>query len=181
LYGSGGQAVYGQKQKAIIFLTPPEAPEKAINPSPTNASTSVTLDQATISWEDGGNADTFDVYYGPDADNLSLVSSAQAGTSFTIFEQDYGSPFDYEINRAWRIDSTNQYGTTTGDVWTFTTMTFDQIRTSYRLIDGGSGSGPFDSPPGVQGTDWEWTGENNIITVRRLLAAAKDAIWYESI
>jgi hypothetical protein len=91
------------------------SPTKATNPSPTDANTSVTLDQATISWTDGGGADTFDVYYGTVSGSLTKVSTAQAGTSFTVTGITDGSPYSYLSVRYWRIDSTNDAGTTTGD------------------------------------------------------------------
>jgi hypothetical protein len=118
-------------------------PTKATSPSPLNAADDVTLDQATISWTDGGGADTFNVYYGTSSGSLSLVSSTQAGTSFSLTTY---LPYTYSVTRYWRIDSTNSYGTTTGDEWSFTTIVFDQPQVSYRLISGGSGDGPYDDP-----------------------------------
>lgn len=156
-------------------------PSKPINPTPTDAAADVTLDQATITWEDGGNADTYDVYYGDTSGDLTLVSSGQAGLSFTIQDITLGSPFDYLITRYWRVDAINDAGTTTGDEWSFISIAFDQIRVSYRLISGGNGRGPYDSPPGVQGTDWEYTGESNMTTIKRLVAVADSKVWYGSI
>lgn len=156
------------------------APTKAKTPAPVNTATNVTLDQATLTWEDGGGADTYNVYYGDTSGSLSLVSSAQAGTSLTVTGITLGSPYDYVVTRYWRIDSTNAAGTTTGDEWSFTTINFDQLRVTYELISGGSGNGPYDIPtPGVEGTDFRYTGENNMITVRKLVAAANDKIWIE--
>ncbi|KKN05684.1 hypothetical protein LCGC14_1084830 [marine sediment metagenome] len=163
------------------FTTAGVAPEKPINPIPTDAAADVTLDQATITWEDGGNADTYNVYYGDTLGNLTLVSSGQVGLSFTIQDITLGSPFDYLITRYWRVDAVNAFGTTTGDEWSFVSIAFDQIRVSYRLISGGNGQGPYDSPPGVQGTDWEYTGESNMITIKKLIAAANNTIWIEDI
>ncbi|KKL18436.1 hypothetical protein LCGC14_2475540 [marine sediment metagenome] len=156
-------------------------PEKPINPTPTDAAADVTLDQATITWEDGGRATSYDVYYGDTSGSLTLVSSGQAGLSFTVDGITLGSPFDYLITRYWRIDAVNASGTTTGDEWSFVSIAFDQIRVSYRLISGGNGQGPYDSPPGVQGTDWEYTGESNMITIKKLIAAANNTIWIEDI
>ena len=96
-------------------------PTKAENPSPTNNATEVDFSGLQISWSDGGNADTFDVYVGTTG-NPTLVSSAQAGTTYTttltelttIFGQ---SPIDQIIY--WRVDATNAEGTTVGDEWNF--------------------------------------------------------------
>ena len=174
-------------------------PTKAENPLPTDANTSVTLDQATISWDDGGGADTFDVYYGTESGNLTKVSTAQAGESFTITGITDGSPLDYLSVRYWRIDSTNADGTTTGDEWTFTTFRFDPpVQTYfnpekgpggkwyyYLLIDfdGDYGDHPWDG--GVEDTDWSYRPlgyePNFIATVRKLVSAANSKIWFEDV
>ena len=157
-----------------------EVPTKAENPAPTDTASDVTLDQATLTWEDGGGADTYNVYYGDTSGNLTLVSEGQVGTSLTVTGITLGSPYGYVTTRYWRIDSINDIGTTTGDEWSFTTIGFHRLRVSYELISGGSGNGPYDTPtPGVEGTDFRYTGENNMITVRRLVAAANNKIWIE--
>ena len=79
----------------------------------------------------------------------------------------------------WRVDTANSFGATTGIEWEFSTPAFKQPKTSYILIGGGSGAGPYDYPPGAEGVDWNWTGGNNMISVRRLVAAAYNKIWIE--
>ena len=172
----------------------PTSPTKAENPSPTDTNTSVTLDQATISWDDGGGADTFDVYYGTVSGSLSLVSLTQAGTSFTVTGVTDGSPYTYLSTRYWRINSTNVAGTTTGDEWSFTTIRLDPPTPTrfypvtgqyyYLLIqsDGTYGDLP---GVGVENTDYVFLAAgyeaNFIATNRRLVAAAENKIWYEAI
>jgi len=153
-------------------------PGKPTNPSPTDTGTDITLDETPLSWDasDPG-ADTYEVYFRESGDDWELVGTAQAGVEWTI---DFGI-LAYGTTYEWRIDATNIYGTTTGDTWSFDTIDYDQIRISYRLISGGSGAGPYDDPPGTEGTDWAWTGENTMLTVKRLVAAANSKIWYESI
>ncbi len=167
-------------------------PTKANTPAPTNANTSVTLDQATITWVDGGDADTFNVYYGTTSGNLTLVSSTQAGTSFTVTGVTNGSPYAYLSVRYWRIDSTNIAGTTTGDEWTFTTLRFKPPEVIYiysgqyyRLLidsDGNYGAHP---PVGVENTDYVYLAAgyeaNFVATNRRLVSAADNKIWIEDI
>ena len=106
-------------------------PEKAITPGPTNANEAVELDQEDLTWVDGGlgeanEATHFSVYYGTTSGALTLVSSGQAAgvasNLFTVWGIGDGSPYDYEVTRYWRIDSTNGAGTTTGDEWMFTTL-----------------------------------------------------------
>ena len=152
-------------------------PGKPTTPSPSDATSSITLDETPLSWVDGGNTDTYEVYFREQGDSWVLVGTAQAGLTWTI---DFGI-LAYGTTYEWRIDATNVYGTTTGDTWSFDTISYNQIRVSYRLISGGNGNGPYDSPSGVQGTDWEYTGESNMTTIKRLIAAANSTIWYESI
>ena len=169
----------------ILFETwgNPLVPGKPTNPSPTNAASSITLDETPLSWDASDPAaDTYEVYFREQGDSWVQVGSAQAGVSWTI---DFGT-LAYGTTYEWRIDATNDTGTTTGDTWTFDTIDFDQIRVSYRLISGGNGYGPYDfdaggNPQGTEGTDWAWTGENTMLTVKRLVAAANSKIWYESI
>ncbi len=172
-------------------LTPPT---KAENPAPTDTNASVTLDQATITWDDGGGADTYNVYYGTSSGDLSLVSAAQAGESFIVTDITDGSPFEYLSSRFWRIDSTNGDGTTTGDEWSFTTIrlkppgkTYFYTITGqyYKLLVQSDGS--LGDPPGmgVENTDYVFLAAgyeaNFVATNRRLVAAAENRIWYEDI
>ena len=164
----------------ILFETwgNPLIPGKPTNPSPADTVSSITLDESPLSWDASDPAaDTYEVYFRESGDDWELVGVAQAGVEWTI---DFGT-LAYETTYEWRIDATNDTGTTTGDTWTFDTIDFDQLRISYRLISGGSGSGPYDSPPGTQGTDWEYTGENNMLTVKKLVVAANNKIWHEDI
>lgn len=142
------------------------SPTKATNPTPADAASNVTLDQATIAWDDGGGSDTYNVYYGVSSGNLSLVSSAQVGTSFNLAAY---LPFAYNVTRYWRIDSTNAQGTTTGDEWSFSTIAFAPVLPTGVTLDGSG------NPTGTA------TGENNIVTIRRWVAAANNKIWYEDL
>lgn len=143
-------------------------PNKPINPTPTNAATNVTLHQTIISWEDGGGATSYNVYYGVNEAGLTLVSSGQAGLSFTVWGITNGSPYDYSTSRTWRIDAVNEAGTTTGNVWSFTTISlkFPQPGSS-----GGEGGGMPDGSP---------SGANNMLTIKRFVAIAANKLWFES-
>jgi len=140
-------------------------PTKAKNPTPTDTNSDVVLSQNSITWEDGGGADTFDVYYGTTSGDLVLVSSAQAGTSFVLWGATNGSPFDYVVTRYWRIDSTNEAGTTTGDEWSFTTMSL-----TYPTPN------PPDPDPYPPGHTFD---PNFLKTTTRLICAGNDQLWYE--
>jgi len=82
----------------------------------------------------------------------------------------------------WRIDSVNDDGVTEGDEWYFATIVFYPPIPSWNPVDGGNGQGPpgVDDPPGIEGTDWVWSGLNNMITIRRLVAVAKGTLYYET-
>ncbi len=151
------------------LVGPDPLPSKPTNPTPSNTASDVTLDQATVIWEDGGGATSYDVYYGEDSGSLSLISAGQVGLSFTITGIDYGSPFEYITSRAWRIDAVNDAGTTTGDVWTFTSIAFGPPLPTGVTLDGSG------NPTGTP------TGESGMTTLRRLIAAANNKIWYEQI
>lgn len=100
----------------VNYGTAASPPTKATNPTPANSAT-VDFSDRTLSWDDGGGSDTYNVYVGPQG-SLSLVSSAQAGTSKVVDTGDV--PWGVDVY--WRIDSTNAQGTTTGDTWSFTTL-----------------------------------------------------------
>ncbi len=145
-----------------------------VSPTPTGV-TDITLDETPLGWNASDPAaDTYEIYFRESGDAWTLVGVAQAGLTWAI---EFGT-LGYETTYEWRIDATNIYGTTTGDTWSFDSLVFDEPRISYVLISGGSGAGPYDG--GVEGTDWSWTGLNNMITVRRLVAAARNKIFYET-
>jgi len=178
-------------------------PSKATTPAPANTATDVTLDQATITWVNGGNTDTYDVYYGTSAaavaaadttDETGIYIGNQAGTSLTVTGITSGSPYAYLTSRYWRIDSVNAGGTTTGDAWSFTTLRFSPptvtyfysaIGQYYQLLiqeDGTYGDPP---PIGVEDTDYVYLAAgyvpNFIKTTRKLVGVANSKVWVEDI
>ena len=110
----------GRDCRAIVYGDA-GSPSKPTNPTPVNNATEVDFSDFTLSWEDGGNADTYNVYIG-ETGSLTSVSSTQAGVSYITnlseLETIYAvSPIDQKIY--WRVDATNNAGTTTGDEWNF--------------------------------------------------------------
>jgi len=126
----------------------PDPPDKATNPSPANTATGVSLNQATLTWTQGVGADTEEVFFGPSGSMVSVQDGI--GTTFDL--SDY-IPFPYGTVYQWRIDSTNDDGTTTGDTWSFTTITL--------------------SPPVIT--------EGSYQVIKRLCACAENRFWYEDI
>ncbi len=98
----------------IEFTTaaPPPPPDQATNPSPADGATDVSVD-ADLSWTAGSGATSHDVYFG-DTTSPPFVQN-QAGTTY-----DPGT-LDEVTTYYWRIDEVGDGGTTTGDVWSFTT------------------------------------------------------------
>jgi hypothetical protein len=90
-------------------------PSKATSPGPDNEATGVSINKA-LSWSDGGGATSFDVYLGTD----STPDSGELKGNQTSYSYNTGT-LDYSTTYYWRIDAKNLYGTTTGDVWYFTT------------------------------------------------------------
>jgi hypothetical protein len=62
---------------------------------------------------------TYDVYFGP-AGNMTLRSEGQVGAAWNIpaGELVYGQEYE------WKIDTVSEYGTTYGQVWSFTAVIF---------------------------------------------------------
>jgi O-glycosyl hydrolase len=90
----------------------PQPPDKATSPSPSNGATGVNITQ-DLSWTAGARATSHDVYFGTTSPGTYRVN--QTGTSF-----DTGTMAN-NTRYYWRIDEKNAGGTTTGDVWSFTT------------------------------------------------------------
>jgi len=138
-----------------------------VSPTPTGV-TDITLDETPLEWAAGDPAgDTYEVYFSIQGDDWETVpvGEAQAGLTWAIAFGLLG----YGIEYSWRIDATNEYGTTEGTVWTFTAMAFaPPLPTGVTLDAEGE-------PTGTP------TGESGMVTVRRLVVAANDKIWYEDI
>ena len=99
-------------------IPPSPMPEKAVNPSPVNSATGINFNQATLSWTDGGTgehaATSFAVYIGLHNDESMVCVASGVATSVPINTLMIPTLF------YWRVDSTNENGTTSGDTWTFT-------------------------------------------------------------
>jgi len=93
----------------------PPLPGQATNPSPADGATNVSVD-ADLSWTAGDYADSHDVYFGTNP-------TPGAGEFIRNQTETTYNPGTMAINTTyyWRIDEKNETGTTTGDVWSFTT------------------------------------------------------------
>jgi len=157
----GGERDSRDEDGYYSFTTGDGTPSKPTNPTPADAASDIVLSTDEVTWDDGGGSDDYDVYFGPTG-SMTLRESGQVGTTWDI-------PFEvllYETSYSWRIDATNAYGTTTGDTWSFDTIVF------YPPVPSGEVSGA----GGEHGGEG---GKNNMVTVKRLVAAANNTIFFE--
>ncbi|GGA84319.1 hypothetical protein GCM10008015_26420 [Flavobacterium palustre] len=94
------------------------APTKAAHPNPANESYFLELpvQNFNLAWTSTIDATHYSVYFGTDPENLTKLADVPYSehSSFQI-------PTDLtsRVYYYWRVDATNDYGTTTGDVWSF--------------------------------------------------------------
>ncbi len=101
--------------RLTIDYTIPNPPSKARYPSPSNGATNQSINVDT-SWSNGGGATSYNVYFGTDSTPDS--SEYKGNTPDTTYNP--GTLLEGKTYY-WRIDAKNSDGTTTGDVWQFTT------------------------------------------------------------
>lgn len=89
-------------------------PDQVTSPDPTNGATDIPITQQ-LGWASAIGATSYDVYF----DDFSPPTTFKANVSSTSYNP--GS-LDYSETYYWQIDSKNNDGTTTGNVWSFTTM-----------------------------------------------------------
>ncbi|MHC4737394.1 MAG: LamG-like jellyroll fold domain-containing protein, partial [Planctomycetota bacterium] len=99
----------------FIEITPAtvEPPGQATNPSPSNSATGVSI-TADLSWTADANATSHDVYFG-----TTSPGTSQGNQTATTFDT---GTMSNNTTYYWRIDEVNAGGTTTGTVWSFTTI-----------------------------------------------------------
>ncbi len=117
-YGGSGTVnidynVTNPGKTTVTASTSSSPPEQAANPSPANSATGVNI-TVDLSWAAGSGATSHDVYFG--TTSPGTFRGNQAGTTF-----DTGTMAN-STTYYWRIDEKNAYGTTTGVVWSFTTV-----------------------------------------------------------
>lgn len=126
--------VSGACDEAFCLRCAPEPPAKATNPSPAMDADGVHTDLSDaavvgkLSWTPDEGAESHDVYFGTAPDALVFKANV-TGSSFDPGELLANT--DYY----WRIDSKNEAGSTTGDVWHFKTgisLTISPIRATNR-------------------------------------------------
>ena len=147
-----------------VYESEETLPGKPVNPTPEDEGSGVTLHGRTVSWESGGNTDTYNVYYGTLSGFLELVEGGVEDVSTDLIEGNFDH---YGEAYYWRVDAVNENGITTGDEWYFTTLIF---KTPY-----GGWWYPDEDDPG-----WEYA-DFNFTVKKRLVATAKNTFYYEDI
>ena len=108
---------------AIASLTTapiPSAPEKPTTPNPVNGFNFVELTggNLTLKWLGSANTTTYAVYFGTDSSNLGKL----ADVAYSVSSSYQVTGLNANTNYFWRIEATNNKGTTASDIWTFKTI-----------------------------------------------------------
>jgi hypothetical protein len=102
----------------ISTLTVVGQPGQVLNPVPADGQGNI-VPFTKLYWEDGlgGIPDQYTVYFGTDNPPTNIVNGD------IVYDKIYTLPAElqYETQYYWRIDATNQYGTTVGQIWQFIT------------------------------------------------------------
>jgi hypothetical protein len=110
----GGDGIVQHLDRAVMFekwLTSP--PSQATGPNPGDGAMNVHT-TADLNWAAGPDVTSYDVYFG--TSNPGMFKGNQIASTF-----DPGI-MAYSTRYYWRIDTVNSYGTTSGKVWSFSTM-----------------------------------------------------------
>jgi len=147
---NGGWTLYADKELWFKEYGDPGGASKPVNPTPSDTDTGISINLSELSWESGGDTDAYDVYFNTGS-GLVQISSNQIETSIDV--SDF-LPLTYGAEYSWRVDAVNNdYGTVTGDVWTFTALVF----------------APPIAATGIKKRE------------KRLVAMAENRFWYEDI
>lgn len=108
------------------FTTVPNLPGLATGPDPADNATGISLD-TDLSWTGPGDADNYTVFFGTSS---TLTATDCLGVvSVETYNLDLLKP---NTHYYWRIDTNNITGTTTGEVWDFTTVGISGAVAGYR-------------------------------------------------
>src|SRR4029079_3341021 len=120
----------GTTTGTVVSFTTLPLPGAANAPSPANGATGVGI-TASLSWTAGSNATSHDVGFG--TTNPPAFIQNQAGTSYTPPTMTPNTTY------FWRIDEKNSSGTTTGTVWSFTTLPLPGLASAPSPANGATG------------------------------------------
>lgn len=140
--------------------------------TPENEATGIKLHETSVGWEEpDGQIQSYDIYYGTLSGFLEYVGSVNAGEELLI-PLIVGDWPNYAKFRYFRIDTVNEFGVTQGNETYFSNILFNPPLPSGLTFSGD----PTDENNGISGTP---SGENNVYTVRRVIACAKNTLYFE--
>lgn len=147
------------------------APSAVINPTPIDDYTNMTLDWQQFLWESASaepDREVYDIYFGTEADNLTLIALESPIVSVAqSYLQTVVGIGVYSTTYYWRVDAKNNAGTTTGTVWSLSTIVFAAP------APGGRG--------GTGGTPGGTAADKQVNIATRLVAFAKNKVFYEDV
>lgn len=92
------------------------APDKVTQPTPGDGVVDVLTNNITLMWAVGAGSEMHFVYFGTDSTpDDTEFQAAQTSDTYALPTLAYSTLY------YWRVDSSNSFGLTTGDVWSFTT------------------------------------------------------------
>lgn len=119
-------------------------PNKPTNPYPSNNAVDVNTGLTYLQWTPsitGTVADYFNVYFDNGIGEFSSIAYKVFGSELVI-----GLTLSDFSTYNWRVDAVNVFGTTTGDVWTFTTeRVINYVPTITEVMVWGSRSNDYDN------------------------------------
>ena len=104
---------------AVNAANPPDSPPGIVtNPLPADFGIDV-VPFTNLSWEngDGGIPDHYLIYFGSDDPPTNIID----GLEVTELVYDLPESLDFETQYFWKIDAFNEFGSSMGQVWNFTT------------------------------------------------------------
>ncbi len=152
----GGEYVADGDPWTLEIVGPPPT---AVNPTPADTASSIAM-APLLQWDiDGppGGDDYFFIYLNTDIDKMGTAAGLQVGWRISQ-ELQVLSGLVANTTYYWQVHVANTQGWSESAIWSFTTRNF--------------------APPVVPGGGTP-TGENNMLTVRRLVVAARNRIYYE--
>ena len=154
----GGEYVADSDPWTLEIVGPPPV---AINPTPADTASPIAM-APLLKWElDGplGDDDYFFIYLNTDINTMSTAAGLQHGWIVTPKLQVL-SGLVANTTYYWQVHVANTQGWSESAIWSFTTRNFAPPGVS---VDGGG----------------DPTGINNMLTVKRLIVAARNRIYYE--
>ncbi|MFA5379907.1 MAG: hypothetical protein WC455_29375 [Dehalococcoidia bacterium] len=165
----------GETAQGDVWTFDPR-PAKASSPTPSDEASGTALNLAALSWTKDAYTDTSEVN-GSWSGSVSPISTSSNSITLANYTPLYMDRLGYSKTYTWSVGTTNEFGTTDGDDWTFDTLPMSRTVCSWSNYDGKTDGPGVENGDGVEGVDYYWTGNNCISTVKRVVAFASDRVW----